>query len=236
MSELIEGIDIRIEKNTFLGDESFYYDFSKRGILIHCNFYYLELNLFYSSYNMLIAIHPSYFKQYESLKMQDENLRSIHDPKARLLLGHIMDCNMEWSSYPLRIHNLILQLIEHFSKKAEISSPVCLEYLDSRQLETVSKAKEYLDSKLYDTPNLKELTKILGTNKTYIHKWFKIKYGMTMLEYHTKEKMNQALNMIQTSNKSLLEIALTLNYSNLSNFSNAFKKFYGKPPSTVIKI
>lgn len=60
--------------------------------------------------------------------------------------------------------------------------------------------------------------------------YFKQYIGTTLIEYLTKKKINYACNLLQNTNFSILEIALTLNYESLAHFNRVFKKITGKTP------
>lgn len=235
MVRITAGLEIQVQKNKSISDEFFCYYVSNQSILINCNFYYLELNLFYTSFNVIITVDKLYLQQYIDMQLLSQSFKTIHDIKARNVLHEIMDCDTELNTYPMLIHSLILKLIAHFDALSLASLPVCSNFLDEEQLIIVEKIKQYVDSRVYDKIYIGDLTKKVGSNKTYVQRWFKTKYGMTIHEYHIREKMDLALKMLQQTNKTLLEIATILNYSNLSNFSNAFKKYYGKYPTAMIR-
>jgi AraC-like DNA-binding protein len=53
-------------------------------------------------------------------------------------------------------------------------------------------------------------------------------------EYYRKERMKAARDRLLTGNYSVKQVALELGYSNLSNFTNAFKKEFSILPSELI--
>ncbi len=56
-------------------------------------------------------------------------------------------------------------------------------------------------------------------------------YGSTLYEYFQKSRMNRAKVLMLTHKYSIKEIGSQLGYSNLSNFSIAFKKEFKQLPS-----
>ncbi len=63
-----------------------------------------------------------------------------------------------------------------------------------------------------------------------LRKGFKYLYGDTIYSYFKKLKLQRAAYMLQTSDKSVLDIALDVGYQSQSRFGSAFKKHYGLTP------
>ncbi len=55
--------------------------------------------------------------------------------------------------------------------------------------------------------------------------------GISIGQYIRELRMGRALELLTTHRYSILEIAHAVGYSNPSQFSAAFKKFYGKAPT-----
>ena len=64
---------------------------------------------------------------------------------------------------------------------------------------------------------------------------FKSEIGMTLVEYITQYRMQEARRLITTTDKKLSEIAEEVGYTDVSYFSNCFKKFYGMSPRSLQK-
>lgn len=60
---------------------------------------------------------------------------------------------------------------------------------------------------------------------------FKEQTGYTIVEYKTKKKMEFAADMLQNSNKKVIDIAYELHYESLSYFLRCFKKEFGMTPT-----
>ncbi len=77
---------------------------------------------------------------------------------------------------------------------------------------------------------IKELYHISGYSQSVIINYFKKYTGQTLIEYVTKLKINYAKILLSKTNKSILEISNTLNFSSLSHFITTFKKHAGTTP------
>jgi AraC-like DNA-binding protein len=68
-----------------------------------------------------------------------------------------------------------------------------------------------------------------------LKKQFKDVYGMPIYEYFQKNRMQKAREMLLEGNRSVKAVGMELGFSNLSNFSLAFKKEFDELPSELLK-
>jgi len=71
-----------------------------------------------------------------------------------------------------------------------------------------------------------------GYSKYYIEKVFKKAYGISVINYRNRKRMDAALQMLPKY--SVSETAHLLGYSSIYTFSNAFRAVYGLSPSKYI--
>lgn len=71
-----------------------------------------------------------------------------------------------------------------------------------------------------------------GYSKYYIEKIFKKAYGISVIHYRNRKRMDAALQMLQKY--SVSETAHLLGYSSIYTFSNAFRTAYGRSPSKYV--
>lgn len=69
-----------------------------------------------------------------------------------------------------------------------------------------------------------------GISRNVLQEAFKAKYGTSIGAYKLQTRMSQAKSQLK-SGKSIKEIAIILQYSSPSSFSNAFKNFYQVSPT-----
>lgn len=77
---------------------------------------------------------------------------------------------------------------------------------------------------------LNKILEPLNYDKKYLCRVFKKYMGITMTEYLNQIRLDYAINMIQTTNKNILDIAQELGFSSVSYFNVIFKKRYGITP------
>ena len=89
--------------------------------------------------------------------------------------------------------------------------------------------KEYIDSNYEHNLNLQNLEQQFGYTKYHLERLFKQKYGIPIMEYRNKKRMEIAMKLLQ--NHSVTETAQMLGYSSIYSFSRAFRNAYGTSPT-----
>jgi len=84
-------------------------------------------------------------------------------------------------------------------------------------------------------PTIKELAREAAMSESKLKKIFKIVYGQPPYEYFQKHRMQKAMQLLLSGNYAIKDVGYTLGYANLSNFTLAFKKEFGKLPSDVVR-
>ena len=122
-------------------------------------------------------------------------------------------------------YSIILDLIKE-SKK---------EYLSSEKQKKLSPAIEYI-AKYYNT-NIKndDLSEVTGLSTPHFRKVFKDVYGVSPISYVNELRMKKACEMLKSDFGSIGDIAYSLGFLNIYEFSRAFKKYMGISPSEYIK-
>jgi len=96
--------------------------------------------------------------------------------------------------------------------------------------------KEFIQDHIDTNLSLKELSKDLEINPSYLSRKFS-KYfeDLSFGDYIRKLRIEKARELIQSSNYSLTEIAYLTGFSDQSHFTRIFKKHTGKNPSAYKK-
>ena len=77
---------------------------------------------------------------------------------------------------------------------------------------------------------LNAITQNINYDKKYLCRVFKKYMGMTMTDYLNHVRLDYAINMIQNTDRNILDIAQDLGFSSISYFNVIFKKRYGITP------
>lgn len=90
--------------------------------------------------------------------------------------------------------------------------------------ELTDRIKEILEENVYSSVSLSDISARLFFSKTYIKTVFKKNTGMTVMQYFTSIKTDEAKKLISCDKYTFTEIAYKLGYSSLHYFSRQFKK------------
>ncbi|MEM7661737.1 MAG: helix-turn-helix domain-containing protein [Pseudomonadota bacterium] len=104
----------------------------------------------------------------------------------------------------------------------------------NHRLETcISDLRNRLLLEPFKLPDLSELAKNSGFSERRVRSAFYGRYGITVGNFLRIQRLERALDMLESGHLSLASIAHECGYSNTANFSNAFKKRFGLTPGSV---
>jgi AraC-like DNA-binding protein len=173
---------------------------------------------------------------YISLKAESINIVPL-DARYRRWMKTI--CQVEEDN-PLRItilQNRMMLLIERFfaSLFEKMSNPAYRLPLTHDDIARVMHIERLLTRNVLQTPpSIQQLAKIAAISESKLKKDFKTMYSFPIYEYFQKARMHAAQDKLLTGKFSVKEVAMELGYSNLSNFTIAFKKEFGMLPSQLL--
>ncbi|MBD0381477.1 response regulator [Paenibacillus sedimenti] len=98
---------------------------------------------------------------------------------------------------------------------------------DTQQLLTV---KEFIETHYMENITLEGVASKIYMNPYYFSSFFKKHTQMNFKQYLTKVRMKQAVKLLLQTDMMVYEIAEKVGYNNARQFSDMFKKYYGKLP------
>lgn len=116
------------------------------------------------------------------------------------------------------------QMVLDFTKR------VAAEKCGIHHSKLVRRARDFILSHISETITTETLAKECGMNRTYLCKLFTEATGMTLGQYVTQIKVDEAKRLMDITGKSIAEIAEYLGYSSQSHFQRVFKKASGMTP------
>ncbi len=110
------------------------------------------------------------------------------------------------------------------------------QHRNTRSSQIAKAAKAYMEQH-YADPGLQldQIAAHVFINASYLRAVFKKEIGITVSDYLTQYRMQQAKELISRSNVRLTDIAEKVGYNDPGYFSKSFKKFYGYSPSEFEK-
>jgi AraC-like DNA-binding protein len=126
------------------------------------------------------------------------------------------------------VENILLDVFNNFIKNKPNSKKKAPAW--------VQELKEFIQDHIDTNLSLKELSKDLEINASYLSRKFSTYFDdQSFGEYIRRQRIEKAKELIQSSNYSLTEIAYLTGFSDQSHFSRIFKKTTGKNPSAFKK-
>lgn len=173
-------------------------------------------------------------EKYVSVKTEDVWHKPV-DPESRMLLDEILNNKAE---NLLFYQNRVLRIAEiYFDWLCKESRTLYKNPGISRNdIEAAQKVEAIItrDGKNIP-PTIKELSREVAMSESKLKKVFKSVFGLPIYEYFQKQRMQRAKMMLLSGNYAIKDVGYTLGYANLSNFTLAFKKEFGKLPSELIR-
>jgi len=84
-------------------------------------------------------------------------------------------------------------------------------------------------------PTIEEFSKLVSMSTTKLKKSFKSMYGDSIYSYYQKQRLQKANELLLTGMYSVKQAAQAVGYTNLANFTLAFKKQFRKAPENSLK-
>jgi len=156
-----------------------------------------------------------------------------------------------------RIFSLIEEILDCREEKVKRSLYLCerisammnayLEGLDADQRRQqwaasqtlkLHELENYIQDHLKDSIqalSVEKLAKVSGLSIRQFHAAVSILYGIHLDSLIHRIRMQKALELLMKENHSVAYITEQIGYTDPANFSRAFKKYYGKPPSSFRK-
>lgn len=78
--------------------------------------------------------------------------------------------------------------------------------------------------------SIDQLSKKFSISPTQLKKYFQIAYGTSMQKFIREQKIKAAAKVLESTGKSVTEVAQMFGYSNISKFSEAFQSIIGEYP------
>ena len=121
------------------------------------------------------------------------------------------------------LNNAFMYIVEYVS--SDLVSSI---YTGSSLL--ISHALKYIKDHFKGKLNLKDMCSDLHVNPTYFSYLFSREMGMTFIDYLTDIRLNFARELLNSTNLSILDIAVSSGFENQSYFTKVFKAKLGMTP------
>lgn len=143
-----------------------------------------------------------------------------------LTLQQLLQTGNEQSRYnKLRRSSLLYRLFSQLCGHQEK-----VEAVRSGPKEWIPDSLEYMRTHYREQIGVQQAADHVGIHRTHFSKLFTEQVGITPSEYLRKLRMEQAELLLRESSRSVLEIGLSLGYSDAASFTRAFGQYFGHSP------
>lgn len=112
----------------------------------------------------------------------------------------------------------------------DFTSRVARQKLNTQMSKEVFDAIQFIHNQTNQSIQVEDVAENCGYSYSYLKKKFKNEVGMTITEYITHTKLEEAKELLKYSDYSISEISNYLCFSSQSYFQNLFKKHYSITP------
>ena len=176
--------------------------------------------------NKCILQKKSYFIFEEITSQMLETIKSIEN---------ILTNQLYKSLSKIYLNSKTLELLTHFLKKiSERPLSTQTSNINPVDVESIFKVKGLIMNNYIDIPNIAFLAKEAAMNERKMQKCFKQIFGESIYQYALSIKMKEAQRLLETKKYSVSEVGYNIGYSNLSHFTEKFKKHFGINPKAFL--
>src|SRR5699024_4035179 len=83
--------------------------------------------------------------------------------------------------------------------------------------------------------NVEMLAREIGISRVHLHRKTKELTNQSTRDLIRNIRLQQAGSLLSSKNLNISEVAFAVGFTTLATFSNAFKEFYGIPPTTYME-
>jgi AraC-like DNA-binding protein len=102
----------------------------------------------------------------------------------------------------------------------------------SKNARKIDEVRDFIDGRLGNPPTLQEISKTFGISLSKLKRDFKSVNGLGVHEYTISRRLEMAREMILTGSVSIKQASYVAGYRSSSQFSQAYKRRYGRPPNS----
>lgn len=174
---------------------------------------------------------------------KSKRLRKLFATDAPLYLSESLDYKSKHlldeldldQTNKLTLFSSVLQLLSYFFSKLRKRNLMdcAATNIHHSDLERLMKVRKTIETASNQDISLEQLSSLAGMSLSKFKRLFKQVFGITPYRYYLENRMERAMEILLRENYSVSETGFVVGYSNLSQFSKAFKNHFGVLPSQV---
>jgi AraC-like DNA-binding protein len=202
---------------------------------VNVEFNWIVMRFFNSYLDRYASEDKAYLK-----KLVDSNkpflIHEYIDMDMELVLNRLIDANKSELFRKQKVRALAMHSATFFferlrSRRRELAR----NRIRQADYERSFKVREDLITDLGNPPTISQLAEKHGVSTSKLKTLFKQVFGKTIYQYYQEHRMEKARAMLAREDLNVSEVGYRVGYSNLSHFSEAFKKQYGRLPKQYMQ-
>lgn len=105
----------------------------------------------------------------------------------------------------------------------------------NQQQSIAQRAREFINYYYYENYTIKEIAAELNVNPSHLMRSFKHETGLTISQYRNQRRVNAAKEFLIFTDMPIIDIAITIGFTNHQHFTRVFKEFIGMSPAEYRK-
>jgi len=101
--------------------------------------------------------------------------------------------------------------------------------------ERMAVVKRYVDTHLGDALDMQSLAKRFGMSESRLARHFRAVFGVPVFEYIGQLRLERARKLLEDGQMRVTDVAFSVGYNHVANFSTAFRRCYGVSPQALRK-
>ncbi|HZO24062.1 MAG TPA: AraC family transcriptional regulator [Steroidobacteraceae bacterium] len=166
------------------------------------------------------AAHQRLTPSAEMIHVAGRIVQSRHELSRALRDRHLQTLSIE----------LLLQVLGILENRTLVQSGAG--GISARDAARIYEARDYLAQHYANPPNIPQLARMIGLNRTKLKESFRDTVGFTIYEYILQRRMERAAEMLVTGDYGVAQVAYAVGYEYPANFTAAFKRHFGQLPHT----
>ncbi len=147
------------------------------------------------------------------------------DPQSAFNLSDLYIQKCEVIREPTAIQTLIQEMTLDFAERVR-----SLNYGNAKDSKLFEDCSFYVRKHLFERIRVNDMAEAFGISRSYLSSQFHEQTGKTLTDFILEQKILEAKQLLQHSNKSIADIGMHLAFSSQSHFQNVFKKLIQMTP------
>lgn len=173
--------------------------------------------------NINLELEPSFFARYELAESHFNKLTATPGASV-LMLKLYKELQFQDSAFTDNIHTLILSMLQPQLATSQKAAPAWVPIV-----------RELLCDHWNGEITLQQLSSAAHVHPVTVSKYFTRYFGCSLGEYRRRLKVERALQLMNSSGKSMTEISYLCAFFDQSHFIRAFREATGFPPGKFLE-